>query len=147
VTQSSDADLLRELADIEAIKQLKARYFRTFDHKDWPAFAEVFALEASVDVPEIGLQQTGREQIVATLSAMGDAVRTVHHGHMPEIERTGPDTASGIWAMSDVVEFDGPDGASGGWTGHGHYHETYVREDGAWRIASMRLDRLRVDPR
>ena len=29
--------------DIEAIKQLKARYFRTMDTKDWDGFADVFA--------------------------------------------------------------------------------------------------------
>jgi hypothetical protein len=31
--------------------------------------------------------------------------------------------------------------------GYRHYREEYVREDGEWRIASSRLERLRVDPR
>jgi hypothetical protein len=26
---------------------------------------------------------------------------SVHHGHLPEITLTGPDTATAIWAMSD----------------------------------------------
>ena len=66
---------------------------------------------------------------------------TVHHGHMPEIMLTGPDTARGIWAMEDVVEF--PDGHK--LSGFGHYHETYVRVGSDWRIATLHLTRLRVD--
>jgi hypothetical protein len=29
--------------------------------------------------------------------------------------------------------------------GYGHYHETYEKVDGQWRIASIQLSRLRVD--
>jgi hypothetical protein len=145
MSPSGEVELLQKLLDIEEIKGLKARYFRTFDLKDWGGFAQVFAENASVDVPEIDLQQTGRDAIVATLSAAGAAVRTVHHGHMPEIEMTGADTARGTWAMFDYVQWDLPEIGTGGWTGYGHYHETYVREDGAWRIDTMRLSRIRVD--
>jgi len=64
---------------------------------------------------------------------------------MPEIEITGPDTATGIWAMFDYVEFPSEQ-APVGLRGYGHYHEHYRKLDGAWYIASMRLARLRVDP-
>jgi hypothetical protein len=30
-------------------------------------------------------------------------------------------------------------------TGFGHYHERYVRRDGQWRIASIRLTRLMIE--
>ena len=40
--------------DIEAIKQLKARYFRTMDTKDWAAMREVFADEVVVDTSSSG---------------------------------------------------------------------------------------------
>ena len=30
-------------------------------------------------------------------------------------------------------------------TGYGHYHETYRIEDGAWRIATLTLTRLKLD--
>jgi hypothetical protein len=145
MSASADSELPRQLLDIEEIKRLKARYFRTLDLNDWEGFAQVFAENASIDVPEIDLQQTGRDAIVATLSATGGAVRTVHHGHMPEIELTGADTARGTWAMFDYVEWDLPEVGSGGWTGYGHYHETYIREEGAWRIETMRLSRIRLD--
>jgi hypothetical protein len=29
--------------------------------------------------------------------------------------------------------------------GWGHYHETYVKGDGGWRIQTLTLTRLRVD--
>jgi hypothetical protein len=39
-----------------------------------------------------------------------------------------------------------PAGGSGHFLhGLGHYHETYVRTPGGWRIASLRLTRLRLD--
>ena len=40
---------------------------------------------------------------VAVSVALAQAV-TVHHGHMPEIELTSPITATGIWAMFDIVQ-------------------------------------------
>jgi hypothetical protein len=49
--------------------------------------------------------------------------------------------------MFDYVEWPPPEtGGSLGLMGYGHYTEEYVREDGAWRIRRLRLDRLRVDP-
>jgi len=38
------------LAEIEAIKQLKARYFRLLDTKQWDAWREVFSDDFSADV-------------------------------------------------------------------------------------------------
>jgi hypothetical protein len=64
---------------------------------------------------------------------------------MPEIEITGDGTARGIWAMFDYVEWDEQDGERVGLQGYGHYREEYKREDGEWRIARTRLERLRID--
>lgn len=133
-----------DLADIEAIKQLKARYFRCLDTKLWDQFGEVFTadgrLDSSGDAPHA--VATGREAIVALVSgAVGQAV-TVHQGHMPEIEIIAPGRARGIWAMEDYIEFPG-DPPALILHGRGHYLEDYVKEaDGAWRIESLRLVRL-----
>ena len=133
----------RDLKEIEAIKQLKARYFRCLDLKRWDEFAEVFTEDACLDVGDDvpGLVVTGRANIVAMVrGAVGSAV-TVHHGHMPEIEIVGPDRARGIWAMEDHLEFPGEPPSVV--DGRGHYHEEYERgADGAWRIKSLRLVRL-----
>jgi SnoaL-like domain len=145
VTEPTDA--VQRLIDIEAIKQLKARYFRFMDAKRWADWAMVFAVDAVMDVPEADMVTHGRAEIVRNVSTVLEGARTAHHGHMPEIEITGPDTARGIWAMFDLVEWPAKeDGTRVGITGIGHYFDEYVREDGEWRIARSRLERLRVDP-
>jgi uncharacterized protein (TIGR02246 family) len=141
------AAALQLLLDIEAIKQLKARYFRCMDRKEWDAWGEVFAPDAVLEVPEAEMVTEGRAAIVAAVSGALTGATTTHHGHMPEIEITGPDTARGIWAMFDYVSWPGSEpGAVVGLRGYGHYIEEYTRADGEWRIARSRLERLRIDP-
>ena len=96
--------------NLEDIRRLKARYFRTMDQKDWDAWGQVFAAEAVMEVPEVDVVLTGRDAIVKFVSRALAAAQTVHHGHMPEIDVTGPDTATGIWAMSDYVEWPASEG-------------------------------------
>lgn len=136
-------DALQRLLDIEAIKQLKARYFRCLDTKDWVGFADVFTDDAVMDAG--GFVQHGRDEILAFLPPILEGVVTTHHGHMPEITVTGPDTATGVWSMFDYLTFPG-DGPPKGLQGYGHYTEEYARGDGTWRIRRLVLTRLRVDP-
>jgi uncharacterized protein (TIGR02246 family) len=128
--------------DIEAIKQLKARYFRTMDTKDWAAMREVFTDDVVIDSTESGGEVvSGADAFLTFLQgAIGEAL-TVHHGHMPEIELTSATTATGIWALQDLIRW--PDGTE--LTGFGHYHETYEKVGGGWRIRSSKLTRLRMD--
>jgi uncharacterized protein (TIGR02246 family) len=128
--------------DVEAIKQLKARYFRTMDSKDWAAMRTVFTDDVVVDTSSSGGGVVeGADDFLAFLSAtIGDVV-TVHHGHMPEIELTSATTATGIWAMEDMLRW--PNGME--LHGYGHYHESYEKADGQWRIKATTLTRLRVD--
>jgi hypothetical protein len=138
-------DQVQALLDVEAIKQLKARYFRLMDLKQWNDWGMVFATDCVMEVPEADLVNSGREEIVANVSGALVGARTCHHGHMPEIQLTGDDTARGVWAMFDYVEWDEQDGTRIGLQGYGHYREEYKREDGEWRIARTRLERLRID--
>jgi len=128
--------------DIEAIKQLKARYFRTMDTKDWAGMRQVFTDDVTMDTSEAGGGVvTGADEFMSFLEpTLADAV-TVHHGHMPEISLTSETTATGIWALQDLIRF--PDGTC--MAGYGHYHETYEKRDGEWLIATSKLTRLRVD--
>jgi uncharacterized protein (TIGR02246 family) len=128
--------------DLEAIKQLKARYFRTMDTKDWAGMREVFTDDAVVDTSASGGSRiAGADAFMEFLSATLKDVVTVHHGHMPEIELTSPTTARGIWAMQDVLKW--PNGME--LCGYGHYHETYQLTDAGWRIKTSKLTRLRMD--
>ncbi len=130
------------LAEIEAIKQLKARYFRTMDSKDWSGMRAQFCDDIEMDSRDSGggVLRGGDECIAFLQEAIGD-VLTVHHGHTPEIELTSAATARGIWAMEDMLRW--PDGSE--LHGFGHYHETYEKVDGTWRIKSLKLTRLRMD--
>ncbi len=128
--------------DVEAIKQLKARYFRTMDTKDWDGFLSVFVPDVIIDMTgEGGTRTEGALDFVSTVrSSLEDAV-TVHHGHMPEVTLTSPTTATGVWAMEDHLWW--PEGSPiRHLHGYGHYHETYVKSEDGWRIASLALSRL-----
>jgi len=128
--------------DIEAIKQLKGRYCRTMDTKDWPAMRQVFTDDVEMDTTDAGGGlMTGADDFMAFLSETLDGVVTVHHCHMPEIDLTSATTAAGIWAMEDMLRW--PDGTE--LHGFGHYHETYAKVDGHWRIKRSKLTRLRMD--
>jgi uncharacterized protein (TIGR02246 family) len=128
--------------DIEKIKQLKARYFRTLDTKDWAAMRQVFTDDVVMDTAAAGgTVVAGAEEFMAfLLEIIGDVI-TVHHGHTPEIELTSPTTATGIWAMEDMLRW--PDGRE--MHGYGHYHDVYEKADGRWRIKASTLTRLRTD--
>ncbi len=140
------------LAATAAICALKARYFRTMDQKDWAGLEAVFAPDLIADFREstggndAAMLTHGAAAYVAKLAPVLDHIVTVHHGHMPEITIESPDSATGIWAMEDKLwvrpESELPFRRM---HGYGHYHERYVRIDGEWRIAEIRLSRLRVD--
>ncbi len=135
--------------DIFAIQMVKAAYFRAMDTKDWELLASVMVEDVEIDVTddvEGGRPYVGRTRFVDTCArVLKDAV-TVHHGHMPEIHVTG-ETATGIWAMEDYVDWGLPqEGAAHSFRGYGHYHERYVKDAaGAWRIAALKLTRIRRD--
>jgi hypothetical protein len=134
--------------DVEAIKQLKARYFRLMDTKQWDEWRGVFADDCRFE--GTSRAYAGPDEFVAGTRARLDPAITIHQGHMPEIVFTGDGTARGVWAMFDWVEWPEPiDHGRGfglGFTGYGHYEEEYRREDGGWKIASLRLTRLVLRP-
>lgn len=128
--------------DIQAITQLKARYFRLMDTKDWDGLREVFTSDVHLDMTGEGAGEidTVDAYLPFLIDSIGE-VTTVHHGHMPEIELTSDTTATGIWAMEDELWW--PEGSPIRYMhGYGHYHETYRKDDGTWRIASLTLTRL-----
>jgi uncharacterized protein (TIGR02246 family) len=128
--------------DVEAIKQLKARYCRTMDTKDWAAMRQVFTDDVEMDTTASGGGVVnGADAFMSfLLDAIGDVI-TVHHCHLPEIQVSSPTSASAVWAMEDMLRW--PDGTE--LHGYGHYHEAYEKVDGDWRIKRSELTRLRMD--
>ena len=136
--------------DIVEIKQLKARYCRFVDGKSWDEFRSLFVDDAVIELePNVGT-------LVSFASADGcvpgiarffkPGAVTTHRCYMPEIELTGATTARGIWAMDDYVDrISSRARVREAFRGYGHYLEEYRKEDGRWKIASLRLKRVRVD--
>jgi uncharacterized protein (TIGR02246 family) len=130
------------LDDIEAIKQLKARYCRTMDTKDWQGMRAVFTDDVEMDTTASGGGVVhGADDFITFLREALDRVVTVHHCHMPEIDLASPAAATAVWAMEDMLRW--PDGTE--LHGYGHYHETYENVAGAWLIKRCVLTRLRMD--
>ena len=136
--------------DLEAIRQLKARYCRFLDAKDVEGWRSVFTTDVVVQL-DMGVS-TGGADPMTTLAAEGPESRanfvpsvlaslenaaTMHHCHTPEITLTSRTTATGIWAMEDWIFFGGGQELHGA----GHYHETYEKQDGTWRIKTLHLTR------
>ena len=141
-------------ADIEDIKQLKSRYFRFIDLKLWDDFELLFTEDADYDMsgelerfggnPEDGIKK-GKSDIRNFVETSVTEALTVHHGHTPEIEIVGPNQATGIWVMEDLVDFS-KDETPAGIRGYGHYYESYEKlDDKKWYISKLKLVRLRVD--
>lgn len=130
------------LLHIEAIKTLKARYCRLLDTKDWQGWRELFTDDFVSDTSKAGGKVIhGADEFVAFTRRSLRSQPTVHQVHSPEIELTSPTTATGVWALEDVVRF----GPGINLRGYGHYTETYEREGRTWRIRTSALTRLRED--
>lgn len=142
-------DTLQTWTEIEAIKKLKARYFRfcdTFDLDNWlTVFTENCVCLYDGAVSRAGeaspepYRVEGRKGMADWWISNKNRIQSVHHGHMPEIELISNNEARGIWAMEDIVQF-----TDGLLHGYGHYHETYRKVDGEWLIDTLHLTRLRV---
>lgn len=128
-----------DMDDIEAIKQLKARYTRAVDTRNWQLMRRSVTDDVCVDVGH--LVAKGGDVFVAELSAMRTEGATMHHACMPEIEITSPTTASGVWALRAGARFS----AGKYMDGFGHYHDLYEKVDGEWLVKQTRIEWLHVD--
>jgi hypothetical protein len=122
-----------DLVELEAIKRVKYAYIRCLDQKLWDEMATLFTADASASYGGGAYTFEGRDDIVAFLvRSMGaETFHSSHRVHQPEIDLTSPTTATGTWAMDDVVVETGF-----GVTirGAAFYRDEYVKVDGRWLI-------------
>ncbi|MFN2537772.1 MAG: nuclear transport factor 2 family protein [Mycobacteriales bacterium] len=135
--------IVRRLAAVEDIRQLKAKYFRCVDLRLWDEFADLFTDDLQVDFAESTSGPRSKAEFLASVARHFEQGLSVHHGHVPEIEILDDTHATGIWPMYDLVEM--PTSSSyASHTGWGHYTEEYRKgSDGRWRIARSRLTRIK----
>lgn len=148
---------IERLSAIEEIKGLKARYFRGVDTADAELVRGILAEDCELDYrgcctdPASGTDHLPAMNVVlrgrAAWSAQGFAktgIVSVHQGHHCNIELSSDIHAQGIWSMSDHLFM--PAGMPfSRMIGYGHYHETYEKQGGAWKIKTLRISRLRVE--
>ncbi len=137
----NDGMTLDDLADIEAIKQVKYRYLRALDTKHWDDFAETLAEDIKADYgPSIGneLHFTNRADLVEYMrTSLPANVITEHRVTHPDIVVDG-DTATGSWYLQDrVIVAD----LNFMLIGAAFYRDTYRRTDGGWKICGTGYDR------
>jgi hypothetical protein len=139
----------QNLAEVEVLKNVMARYARFGDTQDWAEFRKLFtddlvySAEAgprpSPEAPQaISIQ--GRDTFIGGMAEMLKGVQTCHRMYLPEITITGPDTAKSTWGLHDLVKR--PECI---FNGYGHIHQDYVKVDGEWKITRSHTSRLFVE--
>ena len=146
-TMGQPLSAIERLEATEAIRGLKARYFRFMDTKQWDALPEIFTADMQVISPNGQVWLNGGAAFAASLKQSLEHSVSAHQGFMGEIEILDAQSATAIWSMQDFIEWQDRHPREG-WksiNGCGHYHDTYRRNDGIWRIATLSLTRLRLD--
>ncbi len=127
-------------SDEQAIAELKYRYVRLLDTKQWEDLAGLLAPDATASYGGGAYQRSGRDEIMEFLTRnMGsETLHTAHRVGQPELTVRG-DVAEGRWALSDTVI----DMSLGVFiSGAAFYEDTYVRGDGGWLISSTGYRRI-----
>lgn len=140
------AQLRAELADLKArvrhnedyreICNLQAAYGYYVDKGVWDKAANLFAEAGTLEIAGRGVF-VGRERVRAYLQHLPPYGRGVIYNHMqlqPVIHvDSAAGTAKGRWRTLMMVGWLGGEGR---W-GEATYENSYVREEGRWRIASL----------
>ncbi len=143
---------MNDLEEIEAIRQLKYRYLRAVDLKDFALLASTFTADAVSAYDGGNQSHHGREAIIDWLrSAVDNEIVTLHQVHHPEIELTGPSTAKGRWYLEDRVINPGEGTpempARSILSGTAFYSDEYVKQSGEWLISLTGYERVYVELR
>jgi hypothetical protein len=117
------------------------------DTKQWEELKDVFTSDMKVVTPQGEVYTEGGDTYAAALRHSLEHAVSCHQNLSGEVEIVDAGNAKAIWAMQDVIEWEDCHPRTG-WKsilGRGHYHETYRKQDGAWRIATLTLTRLSLD--
>lgn len=130
-----------QLAEIESIKQVKYRYLRGVDTRDWDLVGTTLTEDATSAYSGGKLSYEGRDAILEFLrsSMPAEDMLTSHKVHHPEIVFTGDDTAEVRWGLEDVVIIQS---AKLTLRGAAYYEDKMIKQDGEWRIRHTGYRRL-----
>jgi hypothetical protein len=139
------------LEQIEAIKQLKARYCRAIDTKDWDLLASCYTSTTRIDLSREEALAGFREPVVG-IDAVVDSMRvalgdgcSIHVTFLPDIEIVTDERASGVWGLE--YRTWQPAGSSIPMLhGYAYSYDEYHRVDGRWLVDSVRVEVLWSEP-
>ena len=113
-------------------------YGFALDARAWDLFDLIFTDDVEAVFGPAGAGWKGLDEFKASFEMFHRTLDSHQHTMMGHVIQVDGDTATAIWPMQDRLFWD--DGKT--MTGYGHYHETYLKQDGRWRIAQQRLTRL-----
>jgi SnoaL-like domain len=125
------------LEDLEAIRQLKARYLRGCDLKQPDVVRDTLLPDGAVIAYDGFPAFSDREGFVEVFTAMGcqPGIHDMHHATNSEVVLTGPDSATGKWSLNfrSIIMAQRSVISMGV-----EYQDRYQRQDGRWWIAETR---------
>ena len=132
---------IQTLEDIEAIKQLKARWWFACDQRDIPEMRSCYDEDDFlIDFGFIG-RFTDMDAFIDVFRALACHPTHIdmHHGLAPEIHMTGIDTATGRWRMRfQLLETEQQQIQ----LMSGYYQDRYARVNGEWKMRESRYTLL-----
>ncbi len=129
---------LQALEDIEAIRQLKARYLFSCDRKDPATMRSCFADgKVEIDYGVVGRFDSA-DALVKVFTDVGchDYMVEMHHGVNPQIDRVSAELARGTWSLHYFLinTRDRTLTQLGG-----YYEDEYVRTTAGWKMSKTRF--------
>ncbi|HVB79810.1 MAG TPA: nuclear transport factor 2 family protein [Candidatus Binataceae bacterium] len=126
---------IAQLEDVQAIRQLKARYCLHVDRRNEDAWVSLFTQDGVWESDKFGIHE-GREAIRALFKSIPDFLNfALHYVTNPVIEVDG-NRAIGNWLLLEPCTF--VQGNQPAW-GAGRYEEEYVKVGGEWKFKHLKL--------
>lgn len=117
--------------DIEAIKQLSARYNRAFDYVDEQAYLSVWTEDGFFERSNAGRSYSGHAELADLLSTFGVNGRHVVTDFIIDVNGDTATQSAYLTYLDADAEYK--------IAMFGVYSDALVRVDGAWKFASRRL--------
>lgn len=130
---------IQALEDIEAIKQLKARYFRACDAKNIERMRDCFFDgEVELDYGRIGVF-THRDDLIAVFDqlAVAEHIIEMHHGQNPEVTLLDEQSAEAMFGLYYLLV--NPRDNTVTQLG-ANYYDRFVKVGADWKIQASRCD-------
>lgn len=120
------------LLDFEEIKQVKAKYLRCIDTKDWKGFRETISEDLKTSYGNGTLSFNSAAETIDYLSTnMPRELLSQHNCHTPEIWFESETTAHGHWYLHDYLLATGNNSR---YNGTAIYTDKYEKRNGKWLI-------------